>query len=257
MLALRDVVRSAGWSIVRSVIDALDDVVFPPHCLITGRPLSRQTEVLPLVSAEGLDACEPAPYPVDLMLTVQRHIEADDIALSALHAIWGHAPTSDIGKLIYAVKYKGHKKLAFAMGQRLGRHVLADRAEEERFATTPLTIALVPVPIHRARKRERGYNQALLIAQGMAEVMKVPVWEALHRARNTSSQTTLSEAARLANVQDVFELAPHFDRALSKGASLLLVDDVLTTGATLNTCAWMLLNAGALRVEAATICATL
>jgi ComF family protein len=105
--------------------------------------------------------------------------------------------------------------------------------------------ALVPIPIHAVRRRERGYNQAEAIALGLAPFCGKPVWpKALLRKRATRSQTRLSKGERGRNLEGAFAAAT--ERV--KGKRLLLVDDVFTTGATTEACAAALLAAGAAEV---------
>jgi ComF family protein len=106
--------------------------------------------------------------------------------------------------------------------------------------------ALTPVPIHAARKRERGYNQAEEIAREAARHVRLPVLaHALSRTRATVSQTKLNRGQRARNLENAFRCA---DPALVRGKRILLVDDVYTTGATVARCAELLLEAGALCV---------
>jgi ComF family protein len=108
---------------------------------------------------------------------------------------------------------------------------------------------LVPVPLHAARRRERGYNQAETIATGISIAMARPVAASmLVRRRHTGSQTTLGAEARRSNMVGAFGTSGHVD-----GARVLLCDDVCTTGATLNACAEALLAAGAGAVCAAAV----
>jgi len=107
------------------------------------------------------------------------------------------------------------------------------------------TDALVPVPLHRSRERSRGFNQARELARHVG----VPVLEALVRARKTEPQADLPAARRSANVRGAFRLVAGVD---VEGLTLVLVDDVSTTGATLNGCAGTLLAAGASEVRALT-----
>lgn len=109
--------------------------------------------------------------------------------------------------------------------------------------------ALVPVPLHRVRRRTRGYNQAELLARQLSRWMHCPVrsgW--LARTKDTPSQTGLTHAQRVENVQGAFAARSKLDRT-----RILLVDDVCTTGATLNACARTLKRAGAASVQAATV----
>jgi ComF family protein len=105
--------------------------------------------------------------------------------------------------------------------------------------------ALVPVPLAPVRRRERGYNQSTLLARALAARWKVPVWErCLERVRVTHTQTRLTPDERRSNVSGAFH-APENAAAQLRGAHLVLVDDVVTTGATLAACAAELFGAGA------------
>jgi ComF family protein len=105
--------------------------------------------------------------------------------------------------------------------------------------------ALVPVPLSRGRQRERGFNQSTVIAKRLAELWKIPLWtDVLERAQSTRSQTQLTPGERLGNVAGAFS-APMEVRSKLRGAHLVLVDDVVTTGATLRAAASALFAAGA------------
>jgi ComF family protein len=104
--------------------------------------------------------------------------------------------------------------------------------------------ALVPVPLAAARARERGYNQSELLAEGLSRRWGIPAWPGcLERMRRTESQTRLTPGERLRNVRGAFRAVPTAFNF--RGAHLVLVDDVLTTGATLNECSAALYRAGA------------
>ncbi len=106
---------------------------------------------------------------------------------------------------------------------------------------------VLPIPLHGHRLAERGYNQAGLLARHVARRLKVTVaWDALERTRVTSAQVGLSAAARRANVHGAFSVA---DPEVVHGRAVLLVDDVVTTGATARECAQVLRAAGAARVD--------
>lgn len=145
--------------------------------------------------------------------------------------------------LVHALKYARADYLARYMGRLMG----------ENFAQYPELAeaeVLVPVPLFPKRGRARGYNQSELLARELAKVIGLPVnTTALARVRNTVSQTTLGRAGRLANMSGAF-LCTH--PAEVKGKVILLVDDVATTGATLEGCAQALHAAGAKRVLAYT-----
>jgi ComF family protein len=141
------------------------------------------------------------------------------------------------GKIIHALKYSGWRDVAPAMADRLARMAWPSDVVEER-------TALVPVPLAASRERERGYNQSALIAWGLASRWVIPVWsDVLERTRVTQTQTELTPGERLSNVAGAFRVR-NSARATLRGAHVVLVDDVVTTGATLGACASALFEAG-------------
>jgi ComF family protein len=112
----------------------------------------------------------------------------------------------------------------------------------DRHARAESWDALVPVPLHHRRHRARGFNQACEISRGLGANRLIRVLNCLYRYRETVSQTKLNRAARWENMAGAFRLKPGFD---VRGMNLLLVDDVFTTGATVNACAQVLAKAGA------------
>jgi len=110
--------------------------------------------------------------------------------------------------------------------------------------------ALVPVPLYHRRRRERGFNQAFEMARGLGSKRKMPVLDCLYRYRETVSQTKLERQARWENMSGAFQMKQRFD---VRGRNLLIIDDVFTTGATVNACAQALEQAGAGRLAVLTI----
>ena len=139
--------------------------------------------------------------------------------------------------LVHQLKYRGWHRLAETMATRMAAIALpADMATETR--------VVVPVPTTPLRLRERGYNQAEVLARALAARTGRTVICGLSRTGATSSQIALQPAARLANVAGAFGLVTGAEGDLA-GEHLLLVDDVLTTGATVTSCARALIDAGA------------
>ncbi len=267
---LNTVVRS-----VATIARSFDNVLFPQHCLLSGLPLAPEDEVLPGISRQALDACAPAPDPVELLLLVQRHIAADDLYISSFNAAWAVTDDAPIRHAIHAVKYGNRKRLAYGLGRYLAEGV-GEGVDEGFFEGVfegdsrgnlhgvlledlHEVLHVVPhavtfIPIHPARRRERGYNQAELIARGVADALGLPLLDVMRRTRYTGTQTALSEQQRLVNLHNAFSV---HTPDLIRNARILLVDDVLTTGATLNTAAEALIAAGARRVDALTVAATI
>jgi ComF family protein len=141
-------------------------------------------------------------------------------------------------EIVHALKYSGWKAIAPAMADRMARSTWPADVVDER-------AAIVPVPLARARQRERGYNQSLLLAEAMSHRWNIPVWnDVIERTRATRTQTELTPGERLSNVAGAFR-ARDFEARKLRGAHVVIVDDVVTTAATLNACAVVLFEAGA------------
>lgn len=151
-----------------------------------------------------------------------------------------------VQRLLHQLKYKGAKDLGEHLGQRYGS-ILQEHQYHEQFDL------IVPVPLHKYKLRKRGYNQSEHFAIGLAAAMDVPVKaDLLIRTINTTTQTHKNRLSRWQNVEQVFKVTEPDQVA---GKHILIVDDVLTTGATLEACAVALLEAGAAEVSIATIAA--
>ena len=155
-------------------------------------------------------------------------------------------PKGRVQLLLNKLKYRGANELGEHLGQRYGS-LLSDYQYSEQFDL------VVPVPLHRHKLRRRGYNQAESFAKGLADALQLPHnGKAIYRAIDTTTQTSKSRFDRWQNVEEVFQV-PRPE--LVQGKRVLLVDDVMTTGATLEACAVALLAAGAAEVSVATIAA--
>lgn len=143
-----------------------------------------------------------------------------------------------LARAVRALKYHGHRAVARSLGA-----ALAD------LLPIPADAVVVPVPLHVTRLRARGYDQAVLLARALARTRRLRlIVRALVRHRATATQANLDAAARRANVRDAFTVTRAVD-----GATVVLVDDVLTTGATADSCARALLAAHAAHVLVLTV----
>jgi len=146
-------------------------------------------------------------------------------------------------QLLHEIKYKDNRDLAVLMGEMY--------AEELLQTALPPIDYIIPVPLHRRKLKQRGYNQSEAFAEGLGVKLSVPVsTDLLQRRAFTQTQTRKSRWERWRNVADVFMVN---NPGKLNGKNIILVDDVVTTGATLEACAGALLKAGAQRVDVHTI----
>ena len=127
--------------------------------------------------------------------------------------------------------------------------LLLKAMDDERIRSRPAD-ALVPVPLHPRRRRDRGFNQAEALCRLLSREVSLPVWTALRRVRFTETQTHFAREERKRNLHDAFAMRARWPVA---GRHLLLVDDVFTTGSTVNECALVLRRAGAASVRVLTV----
>ena len=151
---------------------------------------------------------------------------------------------SHLEQVLFAMKYKNQPKIGYILGQRYGS--ILDE--------TPMIHsidAIVAVPLHPKKLKERGYNQSDFFAKGLSDTLHIPLYEGcIERTRYTPSQTTKNKSERITNLQGAFK-AKQPD--LLRDKHILLVDDILTTGATLASCTNTLLATGVGQVSIATI----
>ena len=198
----------------------------PPFCAVCSRPFADDgTPARPEGDGPCAD-CRARRFAFDCAVHFCRH---DGLARD----------------LLLRFKYGGEHYLR----RPLGAWLMETLRSDERLRRRP-TDALVPVPLHRRRERERGFNQAEALCQRVGRETGLPVWRALRRVRATPTQTRRSESERRTNVHGAFSPAP---RRPVAGAHLLLVDDVYTTGSTVHECARVLRRAGAASVRVLTV----
>ncbi len=217
---------------VETVVEGLARLLYPPVCagcggLVPGR------FALPLCPAcfaglERADAGELAAF-----------LAAREVAHPTV-ALWRFDRGGAFQKVHHGLKYEGKSRYGTALGRLVG----------EAFGEA-LRGVLVPIPLHRRRLLERGYNQSLLIARGMADVTGLPVApDGLARLHYARTQTRLGRKGRALNVAHAFEAPPG---SAWQGQRAILVDDILTTGATLTAAAQALERAGAAGVQQAVV----
>lgn len=196
---------------------------YPRSCCACADPLLEGEEVICYPCRQDLPRTNYHLVPGNPVLAAFAGRAALDRAASFLFFSKGGKTQN----LMHALKYKGRREV----GHYLGRLAVAEWSEGYFFREWD---AVIPVPLHPRKERQRGYNQAQVLAQGVAQAAGLKLRDqVLYRPLRTATQTRKGRYERWLNVQKAFALAPAPDLV---GASILLVDDVLTTGATLEGC---------------------
>ncbi len=232
---------------IQSLYHVLLDFVAPRTCELCGRGVD--TTVLhegDVLCQFCVDSAEPGPPPEELLNRLAQITPADDIAVSFIAARYTLRDDLPMHSVVYGLKYGGRRSIAKQCGRIMANTIL-DRADNIDI--------IIPVPLHPARLRERGFNQAELLAQSVANVFgKSCHSHIIKRTKNTLSQTSKRADERHSSMLNVFEI-PQTHAEMIAHKHVLLIDDVWTTGSTINSCALSLLYAGAKRVSALTLCA--
>jgi ComF family protein len=208
------------YTLARQIPGSLLSLFFPRPCAGCGEPLERSDSCLCLTCLVSLPhtgyALMPG-NPVEKIFWGRVPVEA---ACSELH----FTRRSAVQSILHEIKYRGNREAGLFMGRMMGRSL-----EKSPFYRT--IAGIVPLPLSADREKRRGYNQAGLLAEGMASILKVPVLgDALVRVEDTDTQTRRNRQERWENVKHAFRSE---GRTHLGDQRILLVDDVVTTGATL------------------------
>lgn len=215
-------------------------LLFPRCCVVCGRPLAKGEE------------CICAMCNINLPRT-NYHLQKDN---QVEQLFWGKIPLeratsfffyrkgSDFRQILHQLKYGGQKEI----GAIMGRYMASELTVSGFFEGIDV---IIPVPLHKRKQRIRGYNQSEWIARGISAVTGIRIdTEVIVRRKHTDTQTRKSTFERWENVDGIFEL--HHAESL-KGKHLLVVDDVLTTGATTVACASRLVEIEGVRISVLTL----
>jgi competence protein ComFC len=221
---------------------------YPPACEICGISVSPKEYLCPACHAKApritRPFCEKCSEPFSGAM--EGPFACGNCANQTLHfeaAISVYRARGIVRELIHDFKYKQRSHLRHLVAGWLSAVFADDRLQGRQFDL------IVPVPLHPARQRQRGFNQAALIAGLIAPRAGSAVKPVLDRVRFTTTQTAFDRSERMKNLRDAFRLRHQAD---VRGLRVLLIDDVLTTGSTLSECARVLKEAGAVSVYAAT-----
>jgi ComF family protein len=227
--------------LIQTIKEALLHLAFPHVCAGCGSDLLSKEHLVCLRCLEALPQTDFHKYPnnpVEKMFWGR-------LPLTHATAQYYFSKESLLQHLVKQFKYRGNEALAFYLGQLMGHQL----ATTHRFSHID---ALIPLPLFAAKERARGYNQSTALCNGIADVMqKLVLNEVVIRTTATESQTKKNRIERWQNMEGCFEL---INAQAIAGKHVLLVDDVVTTGATLEACGRELLEAQNIQLSIATLC---
>jgi ComF family protein len=225
---------------LKNIVSSTLHLFYPHVCTGCGSDLLKENDLLCLKCIHNLPHTNFAKLP-------NNQIEKDfwgRIPLTSAYSQFYFSKEFLIQHLIHELKYKGDTKIGFYLGEVMGKTLL----KSNRFNTID---ALVPLPLYADKEHKRGYNQATVICNGMSSVMNIPVLNGIViRQHATETQTRKHRTARWENVKDSFKTVKENEL---NGKHLLLVDDVVTTGATLEACGNVILQTENVNLSIATL----
>lgn len=244
--------REQFGAIFWGVVGGLGAVLYPPYCAVcltgtdAGRHLCKACAGRVQRLSGGVGArcrqcsrlfpgAEPLP---------ERCADCRSRELAFECAVAACGATGVVREVVHQFKYNGKRYLAGTLADWMALGLGDPRL------VSPRVDVLIPVPLFAGKLRKRGFNQALLLAEEVHRRSRLPVVEALVRKRDTGTQTRLHREARMENLRGAFAVRQSRDVV---NRHVLLIDDVLTTGATLDACAQVLRKAGASSVRALTV----
>ncbi len=225
-------------SLFRAFTDPVLDFIYPPVCIScqTSLPDAKHR-----VCRDCWDSMARLSINHPLFLETKGKLVAGGI-VNDLVSAFVFEKEGAFQHIAHALKYSGYESVGRDLGAGLGKTMIEWGIKAD---------LVIPIPLHKAKHRERGYNQAESIARGVASVTGIKVLpSAVSRVKHTQTQTQLNIEERRKNVEDAFELNASQVRFVQNKTCLLL-DDVITTGATVNACARELVKGGASRIIAA------
>ncbi len=221
------------------ILDKFLNMINPDECLISGDILPDEREYR-YISSDKLLELSPPPHPLIIRDRLLSEYSADELAISKIISLFKINENVNVLNPIHKFKYMGITQIGFEFGEMLSK--IIDPNEYD---------LIIPIPIHHARKRERGFNQSEVIGNSISKMTSVPLSiNSLIRTKYTYSQAKLNREERKSNLLEKFKVV---EKEIVFNKRVLLIDDVLTTGTTANHCAEILLKAGARRVDLAVI----
>lgn len=213
------------------------DLISPRLCVVCGNRLAVTEETLCSKCYLHLPRTD---FDHDLYENVMAKLFWGQIKLEKATALFYYEPHAETAQILYEMKYKNHPEIGVVMGRMMAKELMRSGLFEG-------IDAIVPVPLAKKRERQRGYNQSLELAKGVNEITRLPIYnKVVKRTKFMGSQTQRGRWERNENVEHVFELV---DGNSLSGKHVLLIDDVVTTGATIIACAQEMQKASDVKIS--------
>lgn len=226
---------------MKTFLNSLLEVVFPRFCITCGSRLAFAEKFVCLHCHSDLHRTRFEEF--EQNKAAQLFI--GKFQFERATSIFRYEKGGKVQRLIHNFKYHDNKELASYLGV-MGANELK-RKQNSFFGSSPVIDYIIYVPLHPKKEKKRGYNQAEWIAKGISQTTGIPIIKnAVRRVVNTDTQTQKQIYERAGNVQDIFEFNPEMNL---DGKHILLVDDVMTTGATIENCALCLHAANDVRLS--------
>ncbi len=227
-------------SFLQSLVEEATHLIYPHHCNGCGSDLLSKEQLLCVHCLRDLPYTHFANFENNLI----ENIFYGRLDVKAAHSEYYFSKGQLVQQLIHQLKYKGNREIGHFLGEIMGDTLL----KSNRFSHVD---AIIPLPMFADKEFKRGYNQATVLSNGISKTMNVPVLNGIIiRSRLTETQTRKHRAERWQNVDGSFSVCNI--EALS-GRNILLVDDVITTGASLEACGKLILQAPGTTLSIATL----
>lgn len=226
----------------KQFLNGFFQLLFPASCIGCGRHLVEGEAHLCTYCINDMPKTH---FHHDKHSPLERKFYGKGVPVEAVWAYYYFYKGGKARKLVHQLKYEGKKDIGYAIGRWYGYEL---RQDVEGLPCD----CIVPVPLHRQKLARRGFNQSKVFAEGLSAELSLPVEELLEKKLNIQTQTAKTRLERWLNSRNAYTIKSGIN---VKGKRVLLVDDILTTGATLETCAGVLLQHGAKSIHIAVIAA--
>jgi len=234
-------------SIINHIKNTFNDFLSPNYCLINGDEIPTEVRYFSQKAIDNLKLADESELLFNKFINSELE---NNHNINAYYSLLSLGDSRNFLEIIYNFKYYNLTKVGEELGKLLAKKILIETSLQYDY--------IVPVPIHKAKERERGYNQSTVLSKPISKMLNVPILdEYFYRKVYTQSQTKLNEKKRKLNVENIFEVNntknENNENNIIEGKNILIVDDVITTGATINSLAKIIKENGAAHIGASSI----